>query len=120
MASVDEQASPDGPISVPAGTVIFEEDTKGRMMFVIVKGEVEISLRGTQIGMAAAGEVIGEMALLKSATRSATATARTDCVLDPVDKQRFEKLIQRSPSFALYVMNVLADRIRQSNEILAP
>lgn len=118
MVSIDEQANADSQIDVPAGSVIFEEETKGRMMYVIVKGEVAITLRGTQIAVASAGEVIGEMALLKSAMRSATATAKTDCVLDPVDKQRFEILIQKSPSFALYVMNVLADRIRQSNEVL--
>ncbi len=119
MAGIDEQKAPVGQIKVPAGTVIFEEDTKGRMMFVIVSGEVAITLRGIEIAVATAGEVIGEMALLKSAMRSATAIARTDCVLDAVDKRRFEALIQESPSFALYVMNVLADRIRQSNDILA-
>ena len=106
------------PIEFSAGTVIFEEDSEGKMMYVVIQGEVLITLRGQSIGVATAGEVVGEMALLKTPVRSATATAKTDCVLDPINKEQFESLIQKSPSFALYVMNVMADRIRLTNNIL--
>ena len=64
-------------------------------------------------------QIVGEMALLKNASRSATVTAKTDCLLEPIDRERFEILIQDSPSFALYVMNVLADRMRLANDHLA-
>ena len=105
-------------IEVPVGTVLFEEESKGATMYVVIEGEVVISLHGKPIGVATAGELVGEMALLKSSVRSATATAKTDCVLDPINKERFESIVQNSPSFALYVMNVLADRLRLANETL--
>ena len=107
-------------IEFPAGDVIFEEGSKGLIMYVIVKGVVEISLRGKILAVASAGEIVGEMALLKNVARSATVTAKTDCLLEPIDKDRFEELVRDSPSFALYVMNVLADRIRLANESLVP
>lgn len=107
-------------VKFPAGAVIFEEGSEGLVMYVIVKGEVEISLRGKTLAVASAGEIVGEMALLKNAARSATVTAKTDCLLEAIDRERFEDLVKDSPSFALYVMNVLADRIRLANESLAP
>ena len=117
-AKEDQQNQNDG-IKFPAGAVIFEEGTKGLEMYVIVEGEVEISLRGKTLAVASAGEIVGEMALLKNAARSATVTAKTDCLLEAIDRERFEDLVRDSPSFALYVMNVLADRIRLANESLA-
>ena len=120
LKSKEIQRDPYDVIEFSAGAVIFEEGSEGLVMYVIVKGEVEISLRGKTLAVASAGEIVGEMALLKTPVRSATATAKTDCLLEPVDKERFELLVQDSPSFALYVMNVLADRIRLANDSLAP
>jgi len=120
LNSKEDQQNHNEEIKFSAGTVIFEEGTEGLVMYVIVEGEVEISLRGKTLAMASAGEIVGEMALLKYATRSATVTAKTDCVLEVIDRERFEELVKDSPSFALYVMNVLADRIRLANESLAP
>jgi len=114
----DQQIQNDG-MKYPAGAVIFEEGTAGLVMYVIVEGEVEISLRGKTLAVASAGEIVGEMALLKNTARSATVTAKTDCLLEAIDRERFEDLVKDSPSFALYVMNVLADRIRLANESLA-
>ena len=120
MNSKKVQQNQNEEIKFPAGAVIFEEGTKGLVMYVIVEGEVEISLRGKTLAVASAGEIVGEMALLKNAARSATVTAKTDCLLETIDRERFEDLVKDSPSFALYVMNVLADRIRLANESLAP
>ena len=118
MKSEDFHTKPDGMIEIPEGTVIFNEQSKAKTMYVVVQGEVLISLRGKRLGVATAGEVVGEMALLKATVRSATATTQTDCLLDPIDKEHFESIIQKSPAFALYVMNIMAERIRLSNEIL--
>ncbi len=119
MKSKENQRKQNNDLKFAAGTVIFEEGAPADDMYVIVQGEVEISLRGKKLALASAGEIVGEMALLKNASRSATVTAKSDCVLEAIDKERFEMLVKDSPSFALYVMNVLADRIRLANESLA-
>jgi CRP-like cAMP-binding protein len=59
------------------------------------------------------GGILGEMALIDAAPRSATAIAKTQCVLVPIDEKRFADLIQRRPEFALHVMRVLANRLRR-------
>lgn len=101
------------------GSVIFEEGTPGELMYVVLKGEVLLSLHQTEIAAVSSGAIIGEMALLNSDVRSATAKAVSDCELAPIDVHSFKLLIQHTPDFALHVMNVLAERLRQANEILA-
>ena len=106
----------DDLIKFSAGTAIFDEGSVGDFMYVVVEGRVRLSLRHEFIAEASPGAIVGEMALLDSDDRSATATAVTDCVLAPIDLHSFKMLIQHTPDFALHVMNVLADRLRLANE----
>ena len=103
----------------PAGATIFKQGAEGDYMYVIVKGTVQLSLRNELIGEEGAGGIVGEMALLNSDNRSIDATAKTDCLLAPIDLHSFKMLIQHTPDFALHVMNVLADRLRMATEKLA-
>ena len=105
-------------VEFPAGAVIIEEGQEGDHMYVVMEGEVVISLKGRQLATAAPGEIVGEMALINSALRSATVTARTDCVLASIDQGSFDSLLRHVPDFTLHVMNVLADRLRVAFEMI--
>ena len=109
----------DDHIDFPAGAIIFEQGATGDFMYVIIAGEVELSLYDVSLGTASAGDIVGEMALLESNERSATAAAKTDCMLAPIDRHSFELLIRHTPKFALHVMNILADRLRQAHATIA-
>jgi len=109
----------DDLVEFSAGSVIFEEGSEAEFMYVVLEGEIELSLHGQQIAIAAPGAIVGEMALLNSDVRSATATALKDCHLVPIDLHSFKSLIQYTPDFALHVMNVLASRLRRVNEALS-
>ena len=106
-------------LKFPAGTTIFKEGTEGDFMYVVVEGKIRLSLRNEYIAEESPGGIVGEMALLSSDDRSATATAVTDCLLAPIDLHSFKVLIQHTPDFALHVMNVLASRLRAANEQIA-
>jgi CRP-like cAMP-binding protein len=109
----------DDLLKFSAGSTIFEEGSTGDFMYVLMEGTVQFSLRNEPLGEASPGGIVGEMALLNSDDRSATATALSDCVLAPIDVHSFKMLIQHTPDFALHVMNVLADRLRLANEKVA-
>jgi CRP/FNR family transcriptional regulator, cyclic AMP receptor protein len=98
------------------GQVIFEEGQPGDFMYVIVEGKVDIIVRSKLIATAQAQEVIGEMALLNSKTRSATCIARTDCKLVPVSLPQFSFMVQETPYFAIQVLQTMAERLRLANE----
>ena len=106
-------------VELPPESVLFAEGSEGNSMYVIVEGDVRLSLRGQEIATISKGSILGEMALLSSDVRSATATAATNCRLAPIDVHSFKLLIQHTPDFALHVMNVLADRLRLANKTLA-
>jgi CRP-like cAMP-binding protein len=106
----------DDLIKFPAGTSIFEEGAEGDFMYVVMKGTVQLSLHNEYIAEVSPGGIVGEMALLNSDDRSASAMSLTDCLLAPIDLHSFKLLVQHTPDFALHVMNVLADRLRAANE----
>ena len=105
-------------IRVPAETVLFREGDKGDKMYVILDGEIGLSINGQELDVEFDGGIVGEMALIDEADRSATAITRTDCVLAPLDLETFMALVQKKPHFAIHVMQVLSQRLRKANEIL--
>ena len=103
----------------PAETVIFPEGNLADHLYVILSGEVELSLRGNPLEVEKSGGFIGEMALFESAARSATATALTDVKLARLDRDQLAALMYESTEFSLQIMAVLANRLRAVNEYLA-
>lgn len=104
--------------SFAAGRTIFIEGEPGDVMYVVVTGQVDVLVRGKLVEELEAGGVIGEMALIDTGTRSATAIAKTDCKLVPISKKRFQFLVQQTPNFALQLMRIMADRLRRSDSRL--
>ena len=95
-----------------AGTVIFLERDPAEVMYVIISGEVKLSLHGEPLGTESESGIIGEMAMINSATCGATATALTDVKLARLDRDQVKALIDKNTEFALHVMAVMANRLR--------
>jgi CRP-like cAMP-binding protein len=104
--------------SFAANQDIFKEGEPGDCMYIVKEGEVDLYYKGKFLATVEKGGIFGEMALIDYLTRSATATARTDCQLIPVDEKHFSRLVQETPAFALQVMRVLVQRLRIMNEML--
>jgi CRP-like cAMP-binding protein len=102
-------------VSFPAGQAIFHAGDPGQTMYVVMVGEVEILDGPLVLEVAGPGSIFGELALIDDEPRSATVVAKTDCHLVPVDRRRFQYMVQETPFFALAVMKVIADRLRQKN-----
>lgn len=105
--------SADDAESFAAGQTIFEEGSSGGVMYAVQEGEVDLLVHGKIVETVLPGGIFGEMALLDSLTRSATARAKTNCRLAPVSQKRFTFLVQQTPMFALQVMRIMADRLRR-------
>ena len=58
-----------------AGQDIFREGEPGDVMYVVRDGQVDLRVKGQLVGALGAGGVLGEMALIEHAPRTATATA---------------------------------------------
>jgi CRP/FNR family transcriptional regulator, cyclic AMP receptor protein len=101
--------------SFKQGELIFKKDDPATELYVIQSGRVEIQYGNRLLDTLEEHNIFGEMALIDSAPRSATAVASTDVVLIPVSEKQFLFLVSETPFFALMVMRVLARRLRAAN-----
>lgn len=69
------------------GDIIFREGDPARELFIIQSGEVEIRLGNRVLETLPQFSIFGEMALIDSAPRSATAVAVSDAKLVPVERK---------------------------------
>ena len=90
----------------------------GDAMFVLLEGSMVVMVGDKVVENSTRGAILGEMALIDQSPRVATVVARESSRLAKIDQRRFLHLIQLNPFFATHVMKVLADRIRQMNELL--
>ena len=99
-------------IPYKAGDTVFKEGEPGDQMYVVLEGEVDIFVHGKVVETVGVDNFLGEMALIDSRPRSATAVAKTDCKLAPINQNRFKFLVQQTPHFALHLMQGMAERLR--------
>src|SRR5258707_14829185 len=95
-------------LRVRAGGVIFREGEQADEFFVIKSGYVRIQVGNRTMADLTADNIFGEMALIDSEPRSATAVAITDVELVPISEKQFLFLVSQTPYYALKVMRVLA------------
>ena len=96
------------------GEIIFQQGTKGNLMYGIIDGEVEMLVDEKVVEIIKQGDVFGQGALLHSdQLRSSTARAKTDCQIACLDRRHFLFAVQETPMFALEVMRSYSDRLRR-------
>lgn len=103
-------------ISVAAGQPVFREGDEAHELFVLLEGEVDLRVGDQVVETVQPGGLFGELALVVSSRRTATALAKTDARLVPINERRFTYLVANTPFFALHVMGVLAVRLRRMDE----
>jgi len=112
MASLHLFRNEPDVVAVAAGNFIFRSGEVAKVMYMIIEGEVDLMLGDTVLETAGEGAFIGEMALIDDEPRSASARARGNCRVFPIDEARFQSLVKETPFFALQVMKALARRLR--------
>ncbi len=83
-----------------AGDVVFREGDQPTTAFLIEAGEIEISTlqNGEQLILShlGPGDLLGEMAVIDEAPRTATAVALTDCMLFPIDRAQISERLSKT------------------------
>ena len=99
-----------------AGEVLFSQGEAGDSVYVVERGEIEISVhsldgRKLALDIHRDGEVFGEIALF-GGDRTATATALTDCVLRRIRRADVLAALRHRPELALEFIDILCERLR--------
>ena len=85
----------------PKGASLIRQGDPGSKLYVVEGGEVEVTIDGRHIRNMGKGSVIGELALLYDAPRSATVTCCADTILWSLRREIFKRINAVSSS-ALY------------------
>ncbi|WP_368904850.1 Crp/Fnr family transcriptional regulator [Taklimakanibacter lacteus] len=102
-------------ISLDAGQILFSKGDVGSEIYIVRSGELQI-LDGNQVfETIGPGGIVGEMALVDGAPRSATVRASVPSEVIPFNEKRFLFMVQQTPHFALRVMKVMSARLRAMN-----
>ena len=108
------------PEPLAKGETLFAENDKGgsflkrAKMYLVLDGDVSLSVGGKVMGVVRTGEIFGELASIGQSTRSATAMAARDCRLLSLDDKQFQAALQKKPEFALMMMGLIIGRLRAS------
>jgi CRP-like cAMP-binding protein len=101
-----------------ASDVIFCKGDARTVMYVVKEGEVDIKIGDKVVETVRPNGIFGEMAMVDGQPRTASAIARTDCKLIPIDQKRFQFLVQQTPYFAIQVMQLLVERLRRMDKMI--
>ena len=102
-------------VRVAAGTTLCSHGAAGQEAFIIVSGEAEVIIDGVLVAHLAAGSVVGEMALLEKAPRSATVTASTPMALLVMSSRDFFAILEYAPTMSQGLLATLAARLRAAD-----
>jgi CRP-like cAMP-binding protein len=110
-------------VTIKAGKTIFKEGDEGNSMYIVLEGEVEIYvvINNQEVHLATMkpGDFFGEMALFRDKPRSACARVVKDVRLAVIaSKAQLEKFLSDNPLFASKMVNIMASRLAQTNDLL--
>jgi CRP/FNR family cyclic AMP-dependent transcriptional regulator len=102
--------------TLSGGQVLFSQGDFGDSVYIIERGEIEISVHAAEgrklaLDVLRDGEVFGEIALF-GGERTATATALSDCALRAIRRSDVLAALRRRPELALDFIDILCDRLR--------
>ena len=105
-----------------SGDTIFEKNDQGDCMYIVISGEVGITLdaaRSDYVATMKQGDCFGEMNLIDDLPRSATAVVLDDGLLLKLGKQKLRGLILSYPELGLGMLKALSMRLRATtNKII--
>ena len=101
--------------STLSGQTIFEKGSEGDSMYVIADGSVRIHDGDKTLASLPQGAFFGELSILDGETRSATATAETDCLLLVIRQDSFRRILSKQFDVTENLLKILVRRIRKQS-----
>jgi CRP/FNR family cyclic AMP-dependent transcriptional regulator len=106
---------------VEKGEFIFFQSDPSDKVFIVSSGKVSITLespdgREMVINEMHTGDFFGEVGVLTGQPRSTSAVAGSKCILFMIPRQSFLKIIETEPALARRILEMTANRLRNSSE----
>ena len=110
-------------VQLQAGTILFQAGEPGDSLFIVRKGSIELFIKDTAgqkitLTVAGEGQLFGELSLLDSGPRTATAIALDEAELLVLDRDDLLLLFQKRPDAALHMLAAMSGMTRKADELL--
>jgi phosphoserine phosphatase RsbU/P len=105
-----------------AGSYLFHAGDSGDSLYVVSTGSLEIVLAGGTedemlLRVCGPGEYVGEMSLIMpQGRRTASVRAKEDTRVLMMSRDKFNEILERWPSIAYSMIEIMSDRLDTSNE----
>ena len=122
-SALDQLVRAGHPVALERGAVLFLRGEDGDAAYVVLEGELEVRTVGKdgkelRIAAQPEGGLIGEMAALDGAPRSADVVAARRCRLWRVPRSALLETLRTHPEAALTLLAELTGRLRSANAAL--
>jgi CRP-like cAMP-binding protein len=111
------------PYSASKGTLIYKEGEVGSSMGIIVQGSIGVYKNNKRISTLRVGRTFGEMSVIDTQPRSATARAEAETIFLSLDKADMMTLADRQPTLAFKIIwnisRALSQRLRLTSSQLS-
>jgi MFS family permease len=111
LATIENVSRRVEAVHVHAGEAVVREGDLGDRFFLVADGRLDVSCELGAYPPVGAGDVFGEIALLQDVPRTATVTARDDCLLYSLDRESFLCAVFSHPSAAGAARQVATERL---------
>jgi CRP/FNR family transcriptional regulator, cyclic AMP receptor protein len=112
LALLEKELGDDAKMRYEQGRVIMQEGQVGVLMYVVLSGTVQISIKGKPVEIVGQGAVFGEMALVEKGPRLASAVAQTTTELLAINRAAFLDLVKTNPEFGMSLLTAIGERAR--------
>ncbi len=110
-------------VKLEEGEILFRENEPGESLFLVRTGEIELYIKDTTgqkivLTVAKGGDFFGEISLLDSGPRSATAAALSPAELVELDRGDLLLLFERKPDAAISMLAAMGQMTRKADQLL--
>ena len=106
----------EGAVRLSPGEQLFAKGDPATTMYVVRTGALQVHDGNVVYETVGPGGILGEMAIVDGGHRSAGVRAEHASEVIAIDQARFLRMVERTPFFAIRIMQVLTRRLRNSNE----
>jgi CRP-like cAMP-binding protein len=99
-------------VSAPAGRTLIKQGAPADSFFVLLDGEVDVTVDGKKRATLKPGDFFGEISMLDRGAGTATIVTRTSTRLMVMSHAQFRDAIKTSDALLVKVLSVMGERLR--------
>lgn len=106
------------------GARLFKEGDSGDVAYLIKSGKVKITKMGGDgqqkvVGLAGAGSIVGEMALIDNQARVATVEAMEDTTVLVISQDALKSRLEKTDPVVGHLLHSFSERVREQSRLIA-